>query len=340
MFFSTDILASATGPMVVTSTAPDSGIFYSSDVFTLTSTASDGGAFFSSDTPTSTVDSHPSNHCLPTAHLDNPLNPNVAPPIDAVPSFVDYSTPPIALPEVAGLAFDRGTPFEMPNLTSVGKDMPMGLSSVLTKRTVPRIASNPGPILGAVVIVLGIVLALFLSVKYCLRRSSGPHDLEKGNYPYTRGRRRYRDGSPSVTRPDDIPISEGYGMDPVDLARAQNWQDGFSEKGVHVTRDCVDRASSADNFQSISISGGGNGGAYVSPQLPSSIPTRKLVPKPRPVTQLPVPSSDLRPLDIIDQPVSPLSSDDGQIDHNRTRDYNNVSPLNSPTMRRGPFGWL
>jgi hypothetical protein len=208
--------------MVVTSTAPDSGIFYSSDVFTLTSTASDGGAFFSSDTPTSTVDSHPSNHCLPTAHLDNPLNPNVAPPIDAVPSFVDYSTPPIALPEVAGLAFDRGTPFEMPNLTSVGKDMPMGLSSVLTKRAVPRIASNPGPILGAVVIVLGIVLALFLSVKYCLRRSSGPHDLEKGNYPYTRGRRRYRDGSPSVTRPDDIPISEGYGMDPVDLARAQN----------------------------------------------------------------------------------------------------------------------
>ena len=136
--------------MVVTSTAPDSGIFYSSDVFTWTSTASDGGAFFSSDTPTSTVDSHPSNHCLPTAHLDNPLNPNVAPPIDAVPSFVDYSTPPIALPEVAGLAFDRGTPFEMPNLTSVGKDMPMGLSSVLTKRAVPRIASNPGPILGAV----------------------------------------------------------------------------------------------------------------------------------------------------------------------------------------------
>jgi hypothetical protein len=326
--------------MVVTSTAPDSGIFYSSDVFTLTSTASDGGAFFSSDTPTSTVDSHPSNHCLPTAHLDNPLNPNVAPPIDAVPSFVDYSTPPIALPEVAGLAFDRGTPFEMPHLTSVGKDMPTALSSVLTKRAVPRIASNPGPILGAVVIVLGIVLALFLSVKYCLRRNSGPHDLEKGDYPYTRGRRRYRDGSPSVTRPDDIPISEGYGMDPVDLARAQNWQDGFSEKGVHVTRDCVDRASSADNFQSISISGGGNGGAYVSPQLPSSIPTRKLVPKPRPVTQLPVPSSDLRPLDIIDQPVSPLSSDDGQIDHNRTRDYNNVSPLNSPTMRRGPFGWL
>ncbi|CAN9346417.1 unnamed protein product [Alternaria alternata] len=339
-FFSTDILASATGPMVVTSTAPDSGIFYSSDVFTLTSTASDGGAFFFSDIPTSTVDSHPSTHCLPTAHLDNPLNPNVAPPIDAVPSFVDYSTPPIALPEVAGLAFDRGTPFEMPHLTSVGKDMPTASSSVLTKRAVPRIASNPGPILGAVVIVLGIVLALFLSVKYCLRRSSGPHDLEKGNYPYTRGRRRYRDGSPSVTRPDDIPISEGYGMDPVDLARAQNWQDGFSEKGVHVTRDCVDRAISADNFQWIPISGGGNGGAYVSPQLPSSIPTRKLVPKPRPVTQLPVPSSDLRPIDIIDQPVSPLSSDDGQIDHNRTRDYNNVSPLNSPTMRRGPFGWL
>ncbi|CAN9393298.1 unnamed protein product [Alternaria alternata] len=339
-FFSSDILASATGPMVVTSTAPDPGIFYSSDVFTLTSTASDGGVFFSSDTPTSTVDSHPSTHCLPTAHLDNPLNPNVAPPIDAVPSFVDYSTPPITLSEVAQLAFDRRTPFEMPNLMSLGKDMPTGLSSVLTKRAVPRIASNPGPILGVVVIVLGIVLALFLSVKYCLRRSSGPHDLEKGNYPYTRGRRRYRDGSPPVTRPDDIPISEGYGMDPVDLARAQNWQDGFSEKGVHVTRDCVDRAISADNFQSIPISGGGNGGAYVSPQLPSSIPTRKLVPKPRPVTQLPVPSSDLRPLDIIDQPVSPLSSDDGQIDHNRTRDYNNVSPLNSPTMRRGPFGWL
>jgi hypothetical protein len=325
MFFSTDILVSATGPTVVTSTALDSGIFYSSDVFTLTSTASDGGTFFSSNTPTSTVDSHTSAHCLPTAHLDNPLNPNVAPPIDAVPSFVDYSTPPIALPEVAGRAFDRGTPFEMPNLTSLGKEMPTGLSSVLTKRAVPRIASNPGPILGAVVIVLGIVLALFLSVKYCLRRSSGPHDL---------------DGSPSVTRPDDIPISEGYGMDPVDLARAQNWQDGFSEKGVDVTRDCVDRAISADNFQWIPISGGGNGGAYVSPQLPSSIPTRKLVPKPRPVTQLPVPSSDLRPLDIIDQPVSALSSDDGQIDHNRTRDYNNGSPLNSPTMRRGPFGWL
>ncbi|RYN87194.1 hypothetical protein AA0119_g12605 [Alternaria tenuissima] len=230
MFFSTDILASATGPTVVTSTALDSGIFYSSDVFTLTSTASDGGTFFSSNTPTSTVDSHTSAHCLPTAHLDNPLNPNVAPPIDAVPSFVDYSTPPIALAEVAGRAFDRGTPFEMPNLTSLGKDMPTGLSSVLTKRAVPRIASNPGPILGAVVIVLGIVLALFLSVKYCLRRNSGPHDLEKGDYPYTRGRRRYRDGSPSVTRPDDIPISEGYGMDPVDLARAQNWQDGFSEK--------------------------------------------------------------------------------------------------------------
>ncbi|RYO69452.1 hypothetical protein AA0113_g3978 [Alternaria arborescens] len=339
-FFSSHILASATSPTVVTSTALDSGISYSSDVSTFTSTASDGGTLFSSNTPTSTVDSHTSAHCLPTAHLDNPLNPNVAPPIDAVPSFVDYSTPPIALPEVAGRAFDRGIPFEMPNLTSLGKDMPTGLSSVLTKRAVPRIASNPGPILGAVVIVLGIVLALFLSVKYCLRRSSGPHDLEKGNYPYTRGRRRYRDGSPSVTRPDDIPISEGYGMDPVDLARAQNWQDGFSEKGVHVTRDCVYRAISADNFQLIPISGGGDGGAYISPQLPGSFPTRKLVPKPRPVTQLPVPSSDLRPLDIIDQPVCPLSSDDGQIDHNRTRDYNNVSPLDSPTMRRGPFGWL
>ncbi|KAG9195206.1 hypothetical protein G6011_00326 [Alternaria panax] len=231
-FFSSEVSTSATGFVVVTSTAPDPDVFFSSDVPTSTSTASDGGAFFSSDIPISTVGSHTSAHCLPTAHLDNPLNPNVAPPIDAVPSSVDYGTLPTALPEAVGLSFDHGTPFEMPDLTAPATKMPTGLSSDFTKRDVPRIAANPDPILGVVIVILGIVLALFLLVKYCIRRSSESQDLERGDYPHTRGRHRHRDGSPPATRPDDIPVSEGYGMDPVDLGRAQSWQEGLSEKGV------------------------------------------------------------------------------------------------------------
>jgi hypothetical protein len=340
-FFSSDVLTTATDPAVITSTALDPGVFYSSDV----ATASDGGAFFSSVVSTSTIGLHTSTHCFPTTVHDNPLNPNVAPPIDAVPSCVDYGILPTTVPKAAGLAFDRGTPVEMSDLTALPANMPTGLSSTFTKRDIPRISINPGPIIGTVVTALGIILLLYLSIKYCVCTSSGTRDLERGNDPYykevARGRRRYRDGSPAATRPEDIPISEGYGMDPINLARAQNWQEGISEKGVFITRDRVDRAVGADNFQSIPTSGGGNGRAYTSPQFPNSILTRKLVPRPRPVTQLPLLAYNAQCTDGRQvSPVSPLNVNDVQNNHNRTRDYSNFSPLNSPTMHRGPSGWL
>jgi hypothetical protein len=344
-FFSSDVLTSATDPAVITSTALDPRVFYSSDVATSITTASDGGAFFSSVVSTSAIGSHTSTHCLPTAVHDNPLNPNVAPPIDAVPSCVDYGTLPTTVPNAAGLAVDRGPPFEISDLTALATNMPTGLSSTFTKRDIPRISTNPGPIVGAVVTALGVILLLYLSIKYCVRTSSGTKDLERGNYPYhkevTRGRRCYRDGSPAATRPEDIPVSEGYGIDPIDLARVQNWQEGVSGKGVFVTRDRVDRAVGADDLQSILTSGGGNGRTYTSPHYPDPILTRKLVPRPRPVTQLPLLAYSAQCTDGGQvSPVSPLNVNDVQNDHNRTRDYSNVSPLNSLTMHRGPSGSL
>jgi hypothetical protein len=169
--------------------------------------------------------------------------------------------------------------------------------------------------------------------------------MEKGKYPYyeevARGRRRHCDGSPPVTRPDDVPISEGYGMDPIDFARAQSWQQGLTEKGVYVTRDGMNQAVGTDNSQSIPTSGSVNGITYTSPQLPSFMPTRKVVPKPRPIIRLPQLAHDAqctngRPV----SPVSPLSADNVQDNHNRTRDYRDVSPLRSPTMPRTHSGWL
>jgi hypothetical protein len=120
-------------------------------------------------------------------------------------------------------------------------------------------------------------------------------------------------------------------MDPLDLARAQNWQEGFDEKGVYITRS---RATGAESFQSSGTHENDKGSEYAQP-LPSFLPTRKLVPKPRPITQLPL---------LYDaqctqgRPVSPLSGYNSLSDNNRTRDYSNVSSLHSPIMHRERSG--
>lgn len=325
-----------------TSTALDPGAFYSSDVTKSTSTASDGGAFFSSDVSAPTTGSHTSTHCPQTALPDYLLNPNVAPPIDVVPSSISYGTLPTVAPKAAGLAFDRGTPFEMSDPTALATSLPTSLSATLIKRDIPRFSTNPGPIIVVVVIVLGVILLLYLSFKYCARTGLRKKDLEKGAYPYyegvTRGRRRYRDKSPPVTRLDDIPISEGYGTDPVDLARAQNWQESLVGKGVYATRDRVSRGVGADNFQSTSTPGGGNNSAYNPPRFPSLMPTRKLVPKPRPTTQLPVLSYNTGCT--IGPQVSPLSANDVRNDRNHTHDYIDISHPKPPKVTRAPSGWL
>jgi hypothetical protein len=245
------------------------------------------------------------------------------------------------VPKATGVAFDRGTPFEMSDpLNSSAADTSAGHHSAFIKRDNPRFPKNPGPIVGAIITALCVFLVLFLSMKYCIRLSYKSTDLEKGKrscrrYPYSedvvRGRKRYRNGSPPVTRPDDIPISEGYGMDPVDLARAQNWQEGFDEKGVYVTRS---RATGADSFQSSCTHENDKASEY-APQLPSFLPTRNLVPKPRPITQLPL-LYDAQYTD--GRPVSPASANNSLPDNNRTRDYSNVSPSHPPTMHREHSG--
>jgi len=354
-FFSSDVSTTAVASATSTSTAVDPGTFYSSAVPTSTSTASDGGTFFSSDVPVSSIGCHHCTACTKTTSIagahasassflkavsNNPWNPNVAPPIDALPSYVDYGTVSTLVPQATGVAFDRGTPFEMTDPTMPIADASSDLHSAFAKRDGPRFAKNPGHIIGVIILILGVVLVGFLAIKYCRGLIPTTHDPEQGDsrrrYPHyekevVRERRRRRDGSPSTTHFADIPISEGYGMDPVDLARAQNWQDGFDEKGVYTTRDHVDRRTSADNFQSVATHGTGDNAEYRL-QLPSFIPTRRSDPKSRPVTDLPTLARN--PEYPAGQPVSPLSANGPPHDYNRTRDYSDVSPLHSPTMHR------
>ncbi|KAH6868614.1 hypothetical protein BKA58DRAFT_402965 [Alternaria rosae] len=353
-FFSSSVSTTAIASATITSTAVDSGIFYSLEIPTFTSTVPDGATFFSSDVPVSSIGCHQCTACtqttsnasaytnaspFPKAVSNNPWNPYIAPPIDVSPSYVDYGTVSTLMPKATGVAFDRGTPFEMTDPTMPIANASSDLHSAFTKQDGPRFAKDPGHIIGVVILALGIVLVCFLAIKYFKSLIPTTHDLEKGNsrrrYPYyeevVRGRRRYRDGSPQSTRHADIPISEGYGMDPVDLARAQNWQDGFDEKGAYATRDGVDRGTATDNFQSVATHGTGDNTGYQL-QLPSFIPTRSSNPKSRPVTELPALARN--PEYTAGQPVSPLGANGPPHDYNRTRDYSDVSPLHSPTMHR------
>jgi hypothetical protein len=349
VFYSSDVAAS-------TSTALDSGMFYSSDVPASTSTASDGGALFSLDVPTTKTGCHHCTACtqtisitgdssrvshIPTAASENPWNPYVIQPMDASPSYVDYGTLSTPRPKATGVPFDRGTPFEMSDPIIPVVNPSQDIHFIFTKRENARFGRNPGPVIGGVLTFFTVVLVIFLSIKYCARSCSRSKkkttDLEKGNssrrYSYyeesVRGRKRRRDGSPPVTRPDDIPISESYGMDPVELARSQNWQEGFDERGVYSTRDCVNRYTGTDNFQSTATYGNGDAGEY-GVQLPSFIPTHRVNPKSVPVTKLP--GLARNPEYTAGQPVSPLDTADEQHDYDRMRDYSDVSPLHSPAM--------
>jgi hypothetical protein len=307
-FFSSDI-------STVTSTAVDSGVFYSSDVPASNSTASDRGVFFSSAVSTPAATTATST---------------------ALYSGIFY--PP---PKATGVAFDRGTPFEMSDPIISVVDPSQHIHVTFARRKNARFGRDQGPVIGGVLTFFTVVLLFFLSIKYCARSCSRSKkkttDLEKGNssrrYSYyeesVRGRKRRRDGSPPVTRPDDIPISESYGMDPVDLARSQNWQEGFDERGVYSTRDCVNRYTGTDNFQSTATYGNGDAGEY-GVQLPSFIPTHRVNPKSVPVTKLP--GLARNPEYTAGQPVSPLDTADEQHDYDRMRDYSDVSPLHSPAM--------
>jgi hypothetical protein len=320
-------------PPEPTSTASDGGAFFSSDASTITSTAVDSGVFYSSDVAAST-----STSSYGGAFYSSAISTSAATTATSTALYSGIFYPP---PKATGVAFDRGTPFEMSDPIISVVDPSQHIHVTFARRENARFGRDQGPIIGGVLTFFTVVLVFFLSIKYCARSCSRSKkkttDLERGDsarcYPYyeesVRGRKRRRDGSPPVTRPDDITISESYGMDPVDLARSQTWQEGFDERGVYSTQDRVNRDTSTDNFQSTATYGNGDGGEY-SVQLPSFIPTRRVNTKPVPVTKLP--GLARNPEYTAGQPVSPLDTADEQHDSARMREYSDVSPLHSPAM--------
>ncbi|KAI2481621.1 hypothetical protein Ptr902_07416 [Pyrenophora tritici-repentis] len=253
---------------------------------------------------------------------------------------VGVKSPPVG---ASTTEYERGTSFSMSQplaTTAITDNFPLSTTAPNQEDTASG-SSNLGPMIGGTVAVVGGIMLIFLLYKYCKRSKAKSSDVELGQLPSTRSRERQ-----GVSR--SVPMSHNYGVNPIAVANAMNWQDS---KGVqHEARDTArgagkastldirqsdlaqaqgwDRPFDADGFQVSRTYGGSSTGPSSRVRLPKHVPPRKPVPAAHPVGKQ---RHDTQHI----SPVSPLTEEEAR--HRGPTDYSKVSPLNSPTGRRS--GW-
>ncbi|KAA8611788.1 Hamartin domain-containing protein [Pyrenophora tritici-repentis] len=208
---------------------------------------------------------------------------------------VGVKSPPVG---ASTTEYERGTSFSMSQplaTTAITDNFPLSTTAPNQEDTASG-SSNLGPMIGGTVAVVGGIMLIFLLYKYCKRSKAKSSDVELGQLPSTRSRERQ-----GVSR--SVPMSHNYGVNPIAVANAMNWQDS---KGVqHEARDTArgagkastldirqsdlaqaqgwDRPFDADGFQVSRTYGGSSTGPSSRVRLPKHVPPRKPVPAAHPV---------------------------------------------------------
>ncbi|KAF1835958.1 hypothetical protein BDW02DRAFT_596904 [Decorospora gaudefroyi] len=337
-------------------TAPDSRVSFSSSVSDMTTTASGTGS--------SSANSTAATGSKRTTHVQITKTVTVTPAAVTGSKHTTHVqiTKTVTVTPTAAVEYTHSPAPHETNTHTRRLDR----ESAISEDTTSSGSTNQGPIIGAIIGVIVAVLIMIVLVKCCKRSKRSrtkSRDVERGQptprrrYPYATeltdlGRTRHRNAP--HRHPREPPASNPYGANPTDLALAYGWQTGpGTGLGIQVPRRHTTRRNrgpvsatssfgmspsrlaeanawstpfAADNFQSTRTYGGNSAPL----QIPTRMPTRKPVPQARPLGRLPPVSYHTR----YDRnaPVSPLTADDARYDHGGPRNYDDVSPLNSPIM--------